>query len=243
MKLNALLMSRNQPTSQLVASVLGESQLRSETCDSAQEAIELMARGNYSAIVLDFDLPGAVQVAKLARLAPSQSRPVVFAMLGAASDVAEAYGAGANFVLYKPLAEEQVARSIRAARGFMRADRRRRTRHEIQTVVYLLFGKAAIPTLMVDVSENGLCLQAAEPLPSFDTVSVHFLLPNTSRAIEGKAEVVWADDSGRAGLFFTQFAPQCERRLKTWLRKNAGSKTVSRSAGTIGFAVSAAARS
>ncbi len=230
MKLNALLMSRSESSSRLLENVLGESDLRSQNCDCAQEAIELMARGRYSAVVLDFDLPGATQVAKLARLAPSHSRPVVFAMLGAATDIAEAYGSGANFVLYKPLVQEQVARSVRAARGFMHQDRRQKLRRNVQTVVYLLFGKAAIPTLMVDLSEEGLCLQAAEPLPSFDTVDIHFLLPGTNRAIEASAEVVWADDSGRAGLFFNRSSPQCERRLKVWLRKNAGSQSRSRNA-------------
>src|SRR5437588_11992147 len=124
MKLTVLLMSRDQASALLLARPLGKNDLRLQTCESAQETIELMARGNYAAVILDFDLPGAGQVAKLARVAPMQSRPVIFAMLGAATDVADAYGAGANFVLYKPLAEEQVARSVRAARGFMPRDPR-----------------------------------------------------------------------------------------------------------------------
>ncbi len=235
-------MSRSQPASQLLAGVLQDSNISSDRCDSAQEAIELLARGNYAALILDFDIPGAPQVAKLARLAPAQSRPVVFAMIGAGADVGGAYEAGANFVLYKPLAEDQVARSVRAARGFMRRDRRKKARHAVQTVVYLLFGRAAIPTLMVDLSEDGLCIQAAEPLPPIEQVPIHFLLPHSTRAIEGKAEVVWADDSGRAGMFFTQLARETERRLKTWLRKNTGRKSGTKFANRARAAVAAAAR-
>ncbi len=229
MELKAVLMSRSQPARQFLADVLKDCNISQDSCDSAQEAIELMARGNYAALILDFDIPGAAQVAKLARMAPAQSRPVIFAMLGAGIDVGGAYEAGANFVLYKPLAEEQVLRSVRAARGFMRKDRRKKARHSVQTVVYLLFGKAAIPTLMVDLSEEGLCIQAAEPLPTIQHVPVHFLLPHSRRAIEGKAEVVWADDAGRAGMFFTQLARETERRLKAWLRKNAGQKAAKQS--------------
>lgn len=227
MELKALLMSRSHQSYELVGGVLQDSDIASDPCGSAQEAIELMARGNYAALVLDFDIPGAPQVAKLARLSPAKARPVVFAMIGAATDVAGAYEVGANFVLYKPLVPEQISRSVRAARGFMRSDRRRKGRQPVQTVVYLLFGRAAIPTLMVDLSEEGLCIQAAEPLPPIQEVPVHFLLPNSARPIEGKAEIAWADDSGRAGMFFTKLAPEVARRLKTWLRKNVGKKSSS----------------
>lgn len=243
MELKALLMSRSHQSYELVGEVLQESDISADPCGSAQEAIELMARGNYAALVLDFDIPGATQVAKLARLSPARSRAVVFAMIGAGTDVAAAYEAGANFVLYKPLAVDQISRSVRAARGFMRTNRRQKDRQPVQTVVYLLFGKAAIPTLMVDLSEDGLCIQAAEPLPPIQEVPVHFLLPNTSRGIEAKVEVVWADDGGRAGLFFTQLAPEVMRRLRTWLRKNVGKKSSSKFAATARFAVAAAAQS
>ena len=125
----------------------------------------------------------------------------------------------------------------------MRRDRRQNRRQSVQTVVYLLFGRAAIPTLMVDLSNDGLCIQAAEPLPPIQEVPVHFLLPNSSRPIEGKAEVVWADDSGRAGMFFTKLAPEVTRRLKTWLRKNIG-KTSGAGVGAAGrYLVAAAAES
>jgi CheY-like chemotaxis protein len=242
MELTAVLMSRSHPSLQLLAAVLQDSKIAADRCDSAQEAIELMARGNYSALILDFDIPGAAQVAKLARLAPARSRPVVFAMIGAGTDVGGAYEAGANFVLYKPLAPDQVIRSVRAARGFMRQDRRQKARQAVQTVVYLLFGKAAIPTLMVDLSEEGVCIQAADPLPPMDQVPVHFLLPHSTRPIEGKAEVVWADDSGRAGMFFTQLARDTERRLKTWLRKNGDRKSGSNLTLSARAAVAAAVR-
>jgi CheY-like chemotaxis protein len=242
MALKAVLMSRSQPSCQLVAGILQDSNISPVACDSAQEAIELMARGNYAALVLDFDIPGAAQVAKLARLAPAESRPVVFAMIGAGTDVGGTFEAGANFVLYKPLVEEQVLRSVRAARGFMRKDRRRKTRHTVQTVVYLLFGKAAIPTLMVDLSDEGLCIQAADPLPPIHEVPVHFLLPHSTRAIEAKAEIVWADDSGRAGMFFTHLARETQRRLKTWLRKNVGRNAGSKLDSTARMALAAAAR-
>jgi CheY-like chemotaxis protein len=217
MKLKALLMCRSQQSVLLLGRALDELGITQERCESAQEAIELLAKGSYSALVLDFDLPGGIQVAKLARLAPVHSRPVVFAMIGASTDIASTYQAGANFVLYKPLALDQIARSLRAARGFMGEDRRRSTRRKVETVVYLLFGKSmAIPALMLDLNENGLSVQAADPLPASGHVPVHFLLPGSHSAIQATAEVIWADDSGRAGMFFSQVSTAAQRRIRNW---------------------------
>ncbi|HET7207218.1 MAG TPA: PilZ domain-containing protein [Terriglobales bacterium] len=222
MKLKALLMCRNQQSLRLLKTVLDDFEIGQDCCCSAQEAIELVTRGNYSALVLDFDLPGAIQAARFARLTPPHRRPVTFAMLGASAEIESALQAGANFALYKPLSAEQVTHSVRAAYGFIRQDRRRSDRQAVETVVYLLFGKqAAIPTLMLDLSEEGLSVQAAAPLPTFDKVDVHFLLPGARRPIEGAAEVIWADDAGRAGLFFTDLPPSTQRYLKNWLVRRA----------------------
>ncbi|PYX90290.1 MAG: hypothetical protein DMG68_02355 [Acidobacteria bacterium] len=225
MKLKALLMCRHgQPLRPLTAA-LDEAHIAQDHCSSAQEAIELLARGKYSAVVLDFDLPGAPQVAKLARVAPAHRRPVVFAMIGALTDVGGTYQAGANFVLYKPLVYEQVARSVRAAHGFMLEDRRRLPRERVATVVYLLFGRhLAIPALMLDLNEEGLSLQAADPLPAMDRVPLHFLLPGSTRVIEGIADVVWADDAGRAGMFFTQLTLSAQRSLRSWLKRQSAKR-------------------
>ena len=220
MKLNALTLCRNQDCIRQLAGALGEFDIRQQCCESAQEGLELLARGNYSALLLDFDMPGAAQLTKLARLSPLDRRPVVFAMIGASTDVGGTFQAGANFVLYKPVATEQLTRSLRAAEGFMRTDRRRSRRHKAETVVYLLYGKGmAIPALMIDLNGEGLSIQAAQPLPAVDEVPIHFLLPGTRNTVEGTAELVWADDSGRAGMFFRELKRSSNRQLNKWLAR------------------------
>ena len=237
MKLQALTLCRNQQAQLRLAKGLAEFDIRQQCCPSAQEALELMARGNYSALLLDFDIPGALQLAKLARLGPLDKRPVVFAMIGASTDVGSTFQAGANFVLYKPLDDDQLKRSLRAARGFMRSERRRAKRHQAETVVYLLYGKQmAIPTLMIDLNDEGLSIQAAQPLPAFDEVPVHFLLPGTRNAVDANAELVWADDSGRAGMFFSRLNGASKRHLKNWLARVGSKKHGARSANALSAA-------
>ncbi len=111
---------------------MNELGIEQEICASAAEALELLALRYFSALVVDFDLLSAAQVARMARLAPPQRRPVVFAMIGTRTDVADSFQSGANFVLYKPLVLAQVSRSLRAGKGFMQADRRRSPRLKLE---------------------------------------------------------------------------------------------------------------
>src|ERR1700720_3009505 len=98
MALNALLMCQRQHSLRALATALDEFEIEQEVCLCASEAMELITHGHYSALVLDFDLPGAALVARMARMAPSHRRPVIFAMIGASTGIAATFQAGANFV-------------------------------------------------------------------------------------------------------------------------------------------------
>ena len=220
MKLNALLMCREHEALRMLVAALDEVAVDEEVCVSEEEAMELLALGHYSALIVDFDLHGAAQVARMARLAPAQRRPVVFAMIDALTDVGSAFQAGANFVLYKPLVWDQVLRSLRAGRVFMQPDRRRSPRRKAESLVYLRFGDVCpVPALVTEISEDGLSVKASEPLPVFE-LPLRFILPGTNYTIEGTGEVTWADDDGRAGIFFSKLTTAARRQLKAWMNKN-----------------------
>jgi len=224
MPLNILLLCREQQSLRLLSLALDELGIEQEVCLSASEAMERMVPGHYSALVLDFDLPGTAQVARLARLAPPQRRPVIFAMIGALTEIGDTFQAGANFVLYKPLVFEQVMRSLRAGRGFMQPDRRRSQRQKLEALAYLQFGIVALPALVLDVNEHGLSLQAPEPLPAVQHVPLRFVLPGTTHMVEGTGELTWADDEGRAGMLFSKLNAASQRHLKAWLSKRSRAK-------------------
>lgn len=224
MAFNALLMCREQHSLQVLRTALDELEVDQDLCAAAPEAMERMAQEHYSALVLDFDLPGAAMVVRMARLASSHRRPVVFAIIGALTEIAGTFQAGANFVLYKPLALDQVMRSLRAGRSFMQPDRRRSPRKKLETLVYLQFGVAALPAVVLDLNEHGLALQAPEPLPPVEEIPLRFVLPGTTNMIEGTGEVTWVDDTGRAGMLFAGLTPASRKQLKHWLGKRSPKK-------------------
>jgi CheY-like chemotaxis protein len=233
MPLNALLLCREHHALQMLGAALDALDIEQDICLSAPAAMEKLATNRYSALVLDFDLPASVQVARVARIAPPQKRPVVFAMIGASTGIASALQAGANFVLYKPLIHDQIMRSLRAGRGFMRPDRRSTSRQKIESLVYLQFGIAALPAIVLNVTEKGLALQAAEPLPAAQSIPFRFVLPGTPHMIDGSGEMIWADDNGRVGMLFTEITAASKKHLKEWLSKHAPQERTAKSASRV----------
>jgi len=224
MELNALLMCREHESLRMLVAALDEFGIDEEVCTTEPEAMQLLALGYYSALVVDFDLPDAAQVVRMAHLAPAKRRPVVFGLIGPQTDVASTFQAGANFVLYKPLVREQMERSLRAGQAFMRPDRRKSRRQKMESLVYLRFGDVCpLPALVLEISEDGLSVQASEPLPAAE-LPLRFILPGTTYMLEGSGEVTWADDMGRGGIFFSKMSPSARRQLQAWLAKRDSKK-------------------
>jgi ActR/RegA family two-component response regulator len=226
MAFNALLMCREEKHLRVLGKALDGVGMEQEVCLSAPEALDLTVQRHYSALVIDFDQPGAATVARMARLAPSRRRPVIFGMIGRLTEIADAFQAGANFIFYKPLAVDQIVRCLRAGRGFMRPDRRKAARQSLESLVYLQFGIASLPAMVLDLNKNGLALQAPEPLPPVQQVPLRFVLPGTSHMVEGMGEVIWADDGGRAGMLFSRLTPASRKYLKQWFVKRESKKSI-----------------
>lgn len=225
MKVNALLMSRSQASVKLLVAAFAELGIEYRIALSASEAIENLSSEQHSALVLDFDLPQAVQVARAARALTGRQRPVLFGMIGAETPIAEVFQAGANFVLYKPLDLLQVLHSFRAANGFMRTDRRSSLRPKTETLAYLQLSTGTVPALVQDLTEQGISIQAAEALVPMRGVRLRFLLPRTTQVVHANGDFIWADSEGRAGLFFSDMPAACRRDLQAWLKKHHAKKS------------------
>jgi ActR/RegA family two-component response regulator len=221
MGINALVMSRSNGAVKVLVATFAELGIEYKVSASVSETLEILATEHHSALIIDFDIPDAACVAKMARSLPEKRRPVLFGMIGVATSVGSAFQAGANFVLYKALDPQQVLHSFRAARGFMHGDRRSLTRQKSETLAYLQFPTGILPALVMDVTEQGLSLQAAEGLTPLRGVPLRFLLPGTAEVIHAIGDFIWTDGNGRAGLFFSKIAPACRRALQVWLKKRA----------------------
>ena len=105
------------------------------------------------------------------------------------------------------------------------SNRRRRVRHKIQTPAYVSFTAESKSLMLdlheiVDISEDGLAIQCHEPLEVEKFVNLCLDLADCSEHIYTTGQVIWANDSGRAGLRFTDLPAESLRRLREWLFAN-----------------------
>jgi CheY-like chemotaxis protein len=219
MRFSALLVSENQPSLRVLSSALDGLGFAHQTCLTTLKAMEFLAKDSCSALLVDFDLPGAARVAKMAKAGDGQARPMLFAILGPTMGTDQAVHAGANFILRKPLGLAQLRQSLTAGQELIKREQRKSPRHEMKALVHLQFQTTNIPAFGVNLSEQGMALQAPEPLPRGQEVRFRFVLPESAEAVQGTGNVIWADEAGRAGMFFSSLSPSSRKHLKHWLVK------------------------
>jgi len=101
-----------------------------------------------------------------------------------------------------------------------RNDRRAAARTGIKTLVYLELETGTLPAIGIDLSEQGLAVQAPEPIPARARMPFRCLLPGTGHTLRGIADVIWTDTQGRAGMFFSHLPPSSRKLLKHWLARS-----------------------
>jgi len=80
---------------------------------------------------------------------------------------------------------------------------------------------------VIDLNETVLALQSPEPLPHLQDIPLRFVLPGTAQMIEGNGEMIWADDTGKAGILFSHLPPASRKQLKLWLNRRSRKRKAS----------------
>jgi len=101
-------------------------------------------------------------------------------------------------------------------------ERRRFTRQRIRSLAYL----DVVPDnggIVLNLSENGLALQAVNPLIDQTHVTLRIQPPKSRKRIEVNAEITWLSESkSEAGLHFLALAEDARAELVDWLSAEAG---------------------
>src|SRR5215467_16329716 len=97
-------------------------------CHSRRQALESVMRGECSTLIVDFDLPGAEEVIRMAALLPAPQRPALLAVASRAwPGTGQAFQSGATRILYKPLDPELVRDALKASTKGSKGNRRKST--------------------------------------------------------------------------------------------------------------------
>src|SRR5271170_4433111 len=203
MTFQALLVSKDGEAEAILTPLLSRCGV-AVACCGYPEALCRLTEEKFDSVIVDFDDPhSAALVLQNASEASSGIKAVTVALLSDKTKVRNVFGAGANFILYKPISEEQAEASLRAATSLIKRERRRSFRVPVQVPIQLQVQNGPqLEGILLDLSEDGMDVLAAQPLCPGVTVSARFNLPESATEIQVSGEIAWASPNGQAGVHF-----------------------------------------
>jgi len=230
MVLESLLLSRDPEVLRIIRPALDKLDVCVEVCTGAEAGAEIISAKKFDAIIIDCDdLSGGLDVLQTVRKGVTNKNAVTFAILNGATSIRTVFGMGASFVLQKPVTMIGALRCFSAAHSAMLRERRRYFRIPIEAPVTLHYGQGGeFRVTACNLSEGGMAVRAAAPLPSSGISRVCFTLPGTTVAMEPKSELAWSDGSGKAGIRFLDLPQSSKQQLEKWIAEQLDSLEAAR---------------
>jgi CheY-like chemotaxis protein len=222
MTFQSLLVCKDEQATDVLTSALAGFGLGVQCC-GYPDALRRLAEQKFDAVIVDYDDPhSAALVLQNAHQASAGSNAVTVALLDDKTKVRRVFGAGANFVIYKPVSQAQAEASLRAAIALLKRERRRSFRVPVQLPVKLrVENNAEMEGILLDLSEDGLDVLAAQPLCPAAMVNARFILPDQNTEIDVRGEVAWANPNGESGVRYTDVPDNLRQSLREWVVANA----------------------
>jgi CheY-like chemotaxis protein len=222
MALTSLVVCADNKATQVLTRILQDLSIVVEQCSDANEAAPRLESTYFDAVLFDCaDEEAALGLIATARSNPSNRASLLVAMVEGHNNVREIFAKGANFILYKPISNERATTSLRAARGLMRREKRRARRIRVHGKASIAYSnRQDVNATLLNVSEDGISIQADSKLPPKCKVYFEFTLPGKAGLVRLSGDVTWQDSAGRVGIRFAD-VPQASRRiLVDWLSTN-----------------------
>ena len=222
MTFESLLVSQDEQASSVLKSVLGAFDSTAR-CHDYAEAVRCLSEETFDAVIVDFDDPhNASLILRNASQPTHGNKTMTIALLSDKTKVRHVFGAGANFVLYKPISERHAEATLRAATALLKRERRRAFRVAIQLPVQIrVENSGALEGILLDLSEDGLDLLSAQPLCPSAIIVAQFTLPQGRVEIRVRGEVAWANPNGESGVRFLDLPESLLSTLREWVKATA----------------------
>lgn len=221
MNLQTLLVSKDDNAAEVLSRVLASFAVAVERFSEIEIALQRLGEQRFDGLIVDFDEPDAACQLLQAACNTKPGASITMALLTDESRVREILRSGAKFILHKPVAPEQAAATLRAVTAMLRRERRRSFRVPVQAPVQLsVAGSDEIEGIMLDLSQTGMDVLAAQPLHATAVVGLRFSLPDESADIEAHGEVAWANSNGQSGVRFLDIPEDQAEKMKAWILAN-----------------------
>jgi CheY-like chemotaxis protein len=222
MMFHALLVSKDDAATAVLNTVFSGLGIATACC-GYPEAICQLTEQKFDVVVVDFDDPhSAALVLQNVHQSSSADPVVTVALLGDKTKLRQVLGQGANFVLYKPFSLLEAETSLRAAVALLKRDRRSSCRVPLQLPIQLRLQDATeVEGILLDLSETGMDVLAAQPLCPTAQMAARFTLPDGKTELEVRGEVARANPNGESGVRFIALSDNTRAILKAWISANA----------------------
>src|ERR1700676_2631827 len=125
MRPSAAVLCHDKRSLQILESTLEQLAVELVSCPSGQAALELVLNGRCSTLIVDFDLPGAEEVIRMAALLPAGQKPALLAVASRAwPGTGQAFQSGASRILYRPLEKESLKDALKGEEKTQKPKRR-----------------------------------------------------------------------------------------------------------------------
>lgn len=219
MNLDSLVISGDTTLLAVLRPALEKISVDLEVCPEPGTSRHLMSKRKFDAVIIDCDdLQDGVDLLKALRQTQSNSRSVAFAVVNGKTTTQEAFTAGANFVLQKPVTLLHASRCFNAALNFMVRERRRYFRHRLEMPLRItLPNNQEMTATATNLSEGGMAILVQGKLPQGTKAQFRFTLPSTNVSLELKGQVAWGDAVGHLGIRFIEVPQSSQYQLDKWL--------------------------
>ena len=226
MILQALLVSKDDLAAETLTQVLANFGVAVDRSSAVEVAVARLSEERFDQVIVDFEDPATASLVLESNhrqtSAEYRNPPVTVALVNDASQIRAILGAGAHFILTKPVTRAQATATLRAATALLKRERRRAFRVPVQAAVSLQAEEDSnLEGILLDLSTGGMDVLVAKPLSPAGLVRVTFELPETGFKIDGDTQVAWTNPNGQTGLRFLDMDVPMREKLGEWMAAHA----------------------
>ena len=197
--------------------LMNEFGMAMHSCHEHDQALHSLKSEKFDTVIIDCDEdPNGMELLASLRQNQAHQKTVAVGITSNVYEMQALFDSGATFVLAKPLPLEDARRILRISKGVITRVVRRFLRLEVGNMATATLGDDQ-ESIILNISQRGLMVQAPQPLKRGQMIYVTFLLPGTFDLVEGMVEVMWSDIVGRSGLEFRALSEDMQNRMSKWV--------------------------
>ncbi len=206
---------------ELIQEVLTAAEIEAHALTDSAQAAALLREERFDGAFLDIRMPApdGIELVRQMRTSGLNQRTLVVMITGEEDRgvLTRAFQAGANFCLFKPVDRQSLLRLVRATEGSIHREKRRFTRVRLRRKVLIESGADRVNGTTLDLSLNGMLVQADHALPIGCHVRVSLELEPGTPSLRGAARVVRLTEEGCLGLQIESLGVPESQRLQEFL--------------------------